>query len=120
MSNPLEGQGFHTDPSRINRNGRPKGSRNRSTIVREIAEMISEGRGDKSNIEVATMEVMIKAMGGDVQAWEKIMDSAYGKVTDKIEAEVKAEVTTDVTSKVLSKLPTQELEALLEPEDNNG
>jgi hypothetical protein len=68
-----------------------------------------------------TSAIIRKASEGDVAAYRELLDSAYGKNTDKVEAEVKAEVTTkDITSKVLSKLPTNELEALLESDDNNG
>jgi metal-responsive CopG/Arc/MetJ family transcriptional regulator len=114
------GKGFDARPEDINKNGRPKGSRNRSTIVREAIEAILEGT-DQQVVDAMTSAIIRKASEGDVAAYRELLDSAYGKNTDKVEAEVKAEVTTkDITSKVLSKLPTNELEALLESDDNNG
>ena len=63
--------------------GKPKGTRNRSTIVREIIEAVMAGE-DVPQIDKATVAVLQKAIGGDVTAWEKLMDSAYGKVTDSL------------------------------------
>lgn len=66
-----------------NPKGKPKGTRNRSTIVREIIEAILDG--DQTVADSMTKAVVAKAMNGDVQAWDKLMDSAYGKVVDKSE-----------------------------------
>jgi len=122
MPNPenLEGQGFHTNPDRINRDGRPKGSRNRSTIVREAIEAILKGTGQQV-VDSMTAAIIEKAMGGDVPAFKELMDSAYGKVADKVIADVKSEVTsTDVTKDVLATLTTEQLEALLAKSKDNG
>lgn len=84
MANPgnIEGQGFHTHPERINRAGRAKGSKNRSTIVRELLDALhSSGR---PNVEVMTVEIINKALAGDVNAWEKLLDSGYGKLTENV------------------------------------
>ena len=66
-----------------NPNGRPKGSRNRSTIVREILEL--QHSSGQTYEYASTKAVAEKAAQGDVQAWEKLMDSAHGKLTDKQE-----------------------------------
>ena len=64
-----------------NPNGRPKGSRNRSTIVREMLEALhASGR---PNVDAMTAAIVNKALNGDVMAWDKLMDSGYGKITDK-------------------------------------
>ena len=63
-----------------NPNGRPKGSRNRSTIVKELLEALHAS--GLPNVEVATAAIVKKALDGDVVAWEKLMDSGYGKVKD--------------------------------------
>lgn len=67
-----------------NPKGKAKGTRNRSTIVKEIIEAIMKDEG-KPVVDLMTDAVVRKAMLGDVTAWDKLMDSAYGKVTDKQE-----------------------------------
>lgn len=63
--------------------GRPKGSKNRSTIVKEILALPHE---DGKNYEyAATKAIAEKAIAGDVMAWDKLMDAAHGKVADKTE-----------------------------------
>ena len=103
MANPqnLEGQGFHTDPSRINKAGKPKGTRNRATIVRELLEALHES--GKSNVEVATAAIVNKAIAGDVQAWDKLMDSGFGKIADK------QEITGNMSVSPISELDKQML-----------
>ena len=78
--------------------GRPKGSRNRSTIMKEILEMAAvqsvkdhqkivmgnDFQPDTVADQIAAAIVM-KALGGDVAAFKELMDSAYGKLTDKVE-----------------------------------
>lgn len=67
-----------------NPNGRPKGSRNRSTIVREALEAKMRGQ-DGKEIEVVdamTIAIVAKAMQGDVPAYRELLDSGYGKVQD--------------------------------------
>jgi len=86
VANPenIEGQGFHTHPERRHKTGKPKGTRNRSTIVREAIEAILKGT-DQQVVDSMTAAIIEKAMGGDVPAFKELMDSAYGKVTDKVE-----------------------------------
>lgn len=70
-----------------NPKGRPKGSRNRSTIVREALEAKIRGE-DGKEIEVVdamTIAIVAKAMQGDVPAFKELLDSGYGKLTDKQE-----------------------------------
>lgn len=70
--------------------GKPKGTKNRQTIVRELIQAIHID-GLRTNEEAMTVAVINKALAGDVTAWEKLMDSAHGKVTDKVA--VSAQVT---------------------------
>ena len=100
-----------------NPNGRPKGSLNRSTIVKEI--LLGLHVSGVTNAEAATIAVLEKALSGDTTAWEKLMDSGFGKLTDKTDVNVKAEVNTDVTSALLSKYPTETLEEVLDDASNN-
>lgn len=87
--------------------GRPKGSRNRSTIYRELIEQaalaavnkkqaqalsgddVKEGEEIELNQQTIADQVaaavLIKALGGDIPAAREVMDSAHGKLTDKIE-----------------------------------
>lgn len=74
--------------------GKPKGTKNRSTLFKDFLEspaieaFMSKGM---ENIPVETIAdqlviaAIVKAQGGDVQAIKEVLDSAYGKVTDKIE-----------------------------------
>lgn len=75
-----------------NPNGRPKGSRNRSTIIRELLEALFNGKDPltgeerQDNYESVISRSMIKkAMDGDVSAYNAIMDSAYGKARQTVE-----------------------------------
>jgi hypothetical protein len=80
----IEGQGFHTDPDRINRSGRPKGALNRSTLVRRWM----EAQGSKPDMAVVDDLILAqiqKAQGGDTYAFKELMDSGYGKTPDKLE-----------------------------------
>jgi len=83
-----------------NANGRPKGSKNRSTIIKEMIERASlesfkqsqtEFLGDdpeaqpQTVAEQMTAAIVAKAMSGDVPAFRELMDGAYGKLTDKVD-----------------------------------
>lgn len=77
-----------------NPKGRPPGSKNRSTLFKDFLELpaveafIAKGL---ENIPAATiaeqliLAAIVKAQSGDINALKEVMDSAYGKVTDKIE-----------------------------------
>ena len=84
MANPenLEGQGFDAHPERINRAGRPKGARSRTTIVREALEAILQG-SDQMVVDAITAAQIAKAMTGDTSAFKELMDSGFGKIADK-------------------------------------
>ncbi len=75
-----------------NPNGRPKGSKNRSTIARQWLDMevkhentITGITETLSNEEIITLALIAKAMKGDVQAYKQLMDSAYGSPTQTID-----------------------------------
>ena len=80
----IANQGFHTHPERINRAGRPLGSRNRKDIVKEALEAILEG-GEQMVVDAITAAAIAKAMTGDIPAFKELMDSGYGKIADKQE-----------------------------------
>ena len=75
-----------------NPNGRPKGTRNRSTIVREWLEVQQSVKnpitGEQEVLEqqdIMTLALIKKAREGDVNAFRELMDSAHGKQTNQIE-----------------------------------
>lgn len=73
--------------------GKPKGARNRQTIVREILEMLVDEVGEDGQktgkkikaVEAMTRAQLIKALSGDVNSFKELMDSGFGKVVDKVE-----------------------------------
>lgn len=75
-----------------NPTGRPKGTRNRSTIVREWLEVQQSVKnpitGEQEVLEqqdIMTLALIKKAREGDVNAFRELMDSAHGKQTNQIE-----------------------------------
>ena len=77
-----------------NPNGRPKGSRNRSTIVREMLEAAAV-KGLNSSVDLGVemktifdqlvAQQVYKAYIGDTTAFKELADSAYGKLVDKVD-----------------------------------
>jgi len=72
-----------------NPNGRPKGTKNRSTLVRELLEMestfnnpLTEQSEKLSYAEQIIIAQIAEARKGNVQAFKELMDSAYGKIKD--------------------------------------
>jgi hypothetical protein len=68
-----------------NPNGRPKGSKNRSTIVKELLEFASSQKnvltGEQETLtqeQAITLAMLLKAGKGDVNAYKALMDSCYG------------------------------------------
>lgn len=75
-----------------NPNGRPKGSKNRSTIARKWLGLITTAKNDitgeeeqLSQEDQITLALMKKAMTGDAIAYQKLMDSGYGAPVQQIE-----------------------------------
>jgi len=74
------GKGHSGNPA-----GKPKGTRNRSTIIREWLEAKATD-GESGQVSDQLVRSLIKkAVTGDVAAFRELMDGAYGKVTDKVE-----------------------------------
>ena len=74
------------------KNGRPKGARSRSTIVREwleCSEMIVNPLTGKNQrlqqSDIITLALIKKARKGDVQAFKELMDSGYGRTVNQID-----------------------------------
>jgi len=75
-----------------NPNGRPKGSKNRSTIARKWLEAMQDSKnpitGELERLtqeDIMTLALIKKARGGDVNAYKQLMDSGYGLPKQQIE-----------------------------------
>ena len=75
-----------------NPNGRPKGSRNRSTIARKWLEVnqslknpLTGEQETMSQEDMITLALIKKARDGDVSAYKELMNSGYGAPVQQIE-----------------------------------
>ena len=109
--------GFGANPHNINKDGRPKGSRNRSTVLRELINLI-EGDDLETNEIKINRAIILKAISGDVAAYREIQDTLYGKIPDKVlTAETEPEnLDKDITDKILQKLTDEDLEEIINGE----
>jgi len=78
-----------------NPKGKPKGTRNRATIVREWLDTVCEFTNPitdkiekKTLADQITIALIGKARNGDVQAYKELMDSGFGKIKDTVEHDV--------------------------------
>lgn len=86
--------------------GRPKGSRNRSTVIREFLEATMTeknpitGKTEKLSVEQLMALSMIKQVlsKGNVHAWNSIKDDAYGKAKESVE--LSGDIGVDLTEKL--------------------
>jgi len=97
-------------------NGRPKGSRNRSTIAKlwlQAEQSFSNPlTGEIENLsqeDIMTLALIKKAREGDVNAYKALMDSGYGAPIQQIE-QIGDEID-------LSSLTTEEIKELLKEND---
>jgi hypothetical protein len=81
-----------------NPNGRPKGLRNRSTIVREWLETnykkVNPITGQNETLQIQdhlVISLIGKALKGDVQAFRELFDSGHGKVSELLDVTSKGE-----------------------------
>lgn len=75
-----------------NPKGRPKGSKNRSTIARRWLEATRKGKNPLTGEDeiltqedVITLALIRKAMEGDVAAYKALLDSGYGSAKETID-----------------------------------
>jgi hypothetical protein len=78
----IKGQGFHTNPERINKQGRPKKLPALDLILAEVLGKESKGKSDAQRIIEA---IKTRALRGDVRAAESLLDRGYGKVKEVTE-----------------------------------
>jgi hypothetical protein len=95
--------------------GRPRGSRNRSTVVREILQIANWGRNPLTGMQEKlsqeyriTLAQLAKALKGDTNAYKALMDNAYKPHAQEIETKIQ---TID-----LSEFSTEELKGFLNDE----
>lgn len=103
--------------------GRPKGSRNRQTIVREMLDAAIHARFNdipiikpvdgETNFENMVAAQIAKALRGDTTAFKELADSGFGKVKDVIEHQ--GSLIGDVLKEVQGANP-QSLPSLKEPD----
>ncbi len=74
------------------KNGRPKGSKNRSTIARKWLEVnqslknpLTGESETMSQEDLMTLALIKKAREGDVSAYKALMDSGYGAPIQQVE-----------------------------------
>ena len=98
-----------------NPNGRPKGSKNRSTIAKywlsieqDLKNPLSGDTETMSQEDLMTLALIKKAREGDVNAYKALMDSGYGAPVQQVE-----QTQTNVD---LSGLSTEEIKDLLKGE----
>ena len=110
-----------------NPNGRPKGARNRSTIVREWLEAnykkVNPITGQNETLQIQdhlVISLIGKALKGDVQAFRELFDSGHGKVSELLDVTSKGESIT--TQEKLSPEERRQLIEKLRVEisSNNG
>lgn len=75
-----------------NPKGRPVGSKNRSTIAKRwlsveqnLKNPLTSENESMSQEDLMTLALIKKAREGDTQAYQKLMDSAYGQPIQQIE-----------------------------------
>ena len=79
-----------------NPNGKPKGTKNRATILKEFLGLKLKNNPDSDfdlpegvTVEQGIMLALIKkASEGDVAAIKELQDTLHGKMTDKVETEI--------------------------------
>lgn len=98
MAFPHDGKKFKKGESG-NPNGRPKGTKNRSTVIKRWLDAIDKGdnpiTGETENMSIEdkmTIALLAKALKGDTQAYKALMDSAYGQPKQEVQQETTQEV----------------------------
>lgn len=80
---PVKGQGFHTHPERINRDGGPPKTHWWSELLKERAE--AEDRAKKlKNKEIMADALIEKAKQGDIAAIKEFGDRVQGKAPQSV------------------------------------
>jgi hypothetical protein len=82
-----------------NPNGRPKGSKNRSTIARywldvnqKLKNPLTGEQETMSQEDLMTLALIKKAREGDVSAYKALMDSGYGSPVQQIDQSIEQSI----------------------------
>ena len=75
------GQGFHTNPERINKKGRPKMPDIREAMIK----VLTDEQNGMNALEAVLKSLRAKAIKGDVRAAEVLLDRAFGKAQAHID-----------------------------------
>ena len=96
MANKLDNLKLFEKGQSGNPAGRPPGSKNRSTIARKWLETkekkknpITKEIEDLTQEDLMTLGLILAARKGNPAAYEKLMDTAYGKIVDKAQIETR-------------------------------
>lgn len=90
-----------------NPTGRPRGARNRSTIVKEALESAAFDNGADGTIaDQLVWKQILKADDGDTTAFRELMDSGYGKIKETVEI-----IPPDITKKEIDEMTDEEAAA---------
>ena len=86
----IAGQGFHTHPERANKEGRPKGARSLSTVLREMLDeeipVLIDGKPEKKSFKDVIIRKLVKsAQAGNIRAVQEIFDRVEGKPKQTID-----------------------------------
>ena len=75
LGNPenFKGKGFHTNPERINKKGRPK----LPSLQEEMAKLLSEEKNGMNALEIVLQILRREATKGNVRAIELLLKRAY-------------------------------------------
>ena len=84
-----------TSENQPEKRGRPKGSKNRSTILKkwlstelDIVNPITKQEHRGTVEDEVLLALLTKARQGDVPAIKEVLDTMYGKLTDKMQIDV--------------------------------
>lgn len=78
------GKGFDKRPQNINRKGRPK----LPDIREAMAKVLADEKDGMQALEAVLKALRAKAVKGDVRAAEVLLDRAFGKATQQVNANV--------------------------------
>ncbi len=91
-------KGFDKHPENIGK-GRPKGLKNRATIIKELIALNIKlknpltGKEETKETEVMmNYALLAKAIAGDIQAIKEVNDTLYGKIMEKQAIEQTGEI----------------------------
>ncbi len=73
--------------------GRPKGARDRAIstyLLNELATKVRNGEEEKTKLEALVKKLIDDALNGNYKAMEIVLDRAYGKAKEIIEAQISA------------------------------